>query len=174
MDTICVKPLSIKAIRDFTATIREACSLDKSLYFPIVQFIEWVVCDPDSGVDLEIVPVNEMSNTYGITNTGRNNLRIREDVYVRAIENDNPRDRFTLCHEVGHYFLHQPERVEFARGNNIPKYRNPEWQANVFAAELMAPLNLIKNMPAQEIARQCGMSQQAALIRFDECRKYGV
>ena len=141
---------------------------DKEPYFPIVHFIEWIMANPENGMELEILTKEEMQDTYGTTNTGSNKMRIREDVYEGAVRG-NPRDRFTLCHELGHYFLHQPENISYARGD-IPAYRNPEWQANVFAAELLAPYELVKNMSTNEIAEKCGMSHQAAHIKYKECR----
>lgn len=149
--------------------LRKLLGFENELFFPIVHFIEWVIADPESGMDFEILTKEEMQDTYGTTNTGSNKMRIREDVYEGAIKG-NPRDRFTLCHELGHYFLHQPESISYARGN-IPAYRNPEWQANTFAAELMAPYDLVKNMSANEIAEKCGMSRQAAEIQYRECQK---
>ena len=40
-----------------------------------------------------------------------------------------------------HFLLHQAGNCQLARGDEgaLPKYRDPEWQANCFAAELMAP-----------------------------------
>lgn len=146
--------------------VREKVGWGKITYFPIVQFIEWVLCSDEGGIELEILPVEEMNSVYGLTNTNKNFLQIREDVYKGAVAG-NPRDRFTLCHEVGHFFLHQPESVEFARGE-VPKYRDPEWQANTFAAELMAPYSLIKDMTIEEIESTCGMSHTAAEIQYKQ------
>lgn len=148
--------------------LRRMTGFDKEPYFPIVHFIEWIMANPENGMELEILTKEEMQDTYGTTNTGSNKMRIREDVYEGAVRG-NPRDRFTLCHELGHYFLHQPENISYARGD-IPAYRNPEWQANVFAAELLAPYELVKNMSTNEIAEKCGMSHQAAHIKYKECR----
>lgn len=145
--------------------VRKACGLMDELYFPIVEFIEWVLGDPENeNFDYEIVPKSEMQDTYGTTNTASNVMRIRQDVYDRAVDG-SPRDRFTLCHELGHYLLHQPEYISYARGS-IPTYCQPEWQANTFAAELMAPYHLVKNMTVEEIARNCGMSKTAANIQY--------
>ena len=72
--------------------------------------------------------------------------------------------RFTLCHEFGHWLLHQPENVSFARGD-IPKYRDPEWQANVFAAELMVPYDLTKGLTINQIVEECGVSYSCAEIQ---------
>lgn len=138
-------------------------------YFPIVEFIELVMGDPNNDFDYEIVSADEMEGMYGNMNTGANVMRIREDVYEGAIKGV-PRDRFTLCHELGHYLLHQPERVSHARGD-VPTYQNPEWQANTFAAELMAPYYLIKDMTIEDIMEKCGMSRQAATIQYNICNK---
>ena len=166
---VSAEPLSRKRIRNITMELRNIVGYEKEPFFPIVHFIEWVIADPDGGVDFEILTKEEMRNMYGTTNTGSNVMRIREDVYNGAVKG-NPRDRFTLCHELGHYILHQPNNISYARGD-IPVYRNPEWQANVFAAELMAPYNLVKNMSINEIMNRCGMSRQAASIQYKECRK---
>ena len=96
-------------------------------------------------------------------------MRIRSDVYEGAVKG-RPRDRFTLCHELGHYILHQPEFMSYARGD-IPRYRQPEWQANTFAGELMAPYDLVKDMSIEEIMKKCGMSRQAATIQYNEYQR---
>lgn len=162
--------LSRMNIRELTLELRKKCGLQDQLYFPIVEFIEWVLGDPDNDFDYEIVPISEMEDTYGTTNTESNVMRIREDVYDGAVK-DNPRDRFTLCHELGHYLLHQPQFVSYARGD-IPTYCQPEWQANTFAAELMAPYHLTKNMGIAEIAENCVMSKTAAGIQFRTYHKH--
>lgn len=167
MEKVSVEPMSRKSIRDLVAKFREIFGLENTLFFPIVQFIEW--CLPQLGLDFEILDVCEMQDTYGLTNTNKNTLYIREDVYIRAY-NGVARDRFTLCHELGHFLLHTPDRVSFARGE-IPIYRDPEWQANTFAGELMAPYRLTHNMSVDEIVEQCGMSRKAAEIQYNSFRK---
>lgn len=162
--------LSRKKIREFVKYVREACGMENVLYFPILQFIELVLGNPDDpSLNYEIVESDEMTDMYGNTNTGTNVMKIRRDVYEGAVKG-NPRDRFTLCHELGHYLLHRPELMTYARGD-VPRYMDPEWQANTFAGELMAPYDLIKDMSVEEIMEQCGMSRQAASIQYRECRK---
>lgn len=161
---ICATALSRNSIRSLTTELRNMCGMQDQLYFPIVEFIEWILCDPDNDFDYEIVPEIEMKDTYGTTNTASNIMRIREDVYERAVAGV-PRDRFTLCHELGHFLLHQPKFMSYARGD-VPTYCQPEWQANTFAAELMAPYQLVKNMTVDEIAQKCGMSRSAASIQY--------
>lgn len=161
---VSVEPMSRKAIRRLTRELREIIGLEKEPYFPIVKFIEWVMAHPESNFNFEVVPESHMQDTYGLTNTVSNAMLIREDVYIGAA-NGNPRDRFTLCHELGHYLLHQPERCSYARGE-IPAYRKPEWQANTFAGELMAPYDLVAGMSIEEIMEACGMSREAATIQW--------
>lgn len=163
---VAAEPLSRSRIRTIVKEFREVIGCNEITYFPIVQCIEWILANPESGMDLEIVDPGEMQDTYGTTNTEKNVMRIRSDVYEGAVKGI-PRDRFTLCHELGHYILHQPEFMSYARGN-IPRYCQPEWQANTFAGELMAPYDLAKDMSIEEIMEKCGMSKQAAAIQYNE------
>ena len=163
---VAAEALSRSKIRKLVREFRKAIGCEKMEYFPIVQFIEWILANPESGMDFEIVDPGEMQDTYGTTNTEKNVMRIRSDVYEGAVKG-RPRDRFTLCHELGHYILHQPEFMSYARGD-IPRYRQPEWQANTVAGELMAPYDLVKDMSIEEIMKKCGMSRQAATIQYNE------
>lgn len=168
---ISAKALSREKIRKMTFLLRETFGIQNVFYFPIPHFIEWVLGNPEyNNFNYEIIPTKQMKDTYGTTNTINNIMQIREDVYNGAVEG-NPRDRFTLCHELGHYFLHQPEFVSYARGK-IPTYCQPEWQANTFAAELMAPYHLTKKLSAEEIAQKCGMSKTAANIQYNIYHKF--
>ncbi|MCI5952540.1 MAG: ImmA/IrrE family metallo-endopeptidase [Anaerostipes sp.] len=157
------EPLSRKNIRNITMKLREIIGLEQEPFFPIVEFIEWVLGDPKNDFDFEIVDSDRMDE-YGTTNTITNIMKIRSDVYEGAVKG-NPRDRFTLCHELGHFILHQPEYISFARTDECPAYKNPEWQANVFAAELMAPYSIVRGWTAETISEKCGMSMQAAEIQ---------
>lgn len=162
-------PRSRLKIRVVTESLREIFGMSKKVYFPIVEFIEFVLGDPENDFNYEIVEPHEMENVYGTTNTATNTMRIRRDVYERAVKG-NPRDRFTLCHELGHYFLHRPACISYARGE-VPAYRSPEWQANTFAAELLAPYHLVEHMSIEEMVEQCGISRQAAEIQHKEIHK---
>lgn len=156
-------PRSRESIRKMARWVREQLNMEDRLDFPIVEVIEFLAVDEEEAFDYEIVSEVEMTDTYGTTNTMSNIMKIRENVYEGAV-NGNPRDRFTLCHEFGHWFLHQPEYVSFARGS-IPKYCDPEWQANTFAAELMIPYYLVKGMSMEEIVEKCGVSYTCAEIQ---------
>lgn len=156
--------ISRSKISELALIVRSSLGLEDELYFPVVPYIEVMAADESVDFNYELVEPYEFSNTYATTNTDENVMYIRNDVYERAAHG-SPRDRFTLCHELGHYFLHRPGMISNARGA-IPKYCEPEWQANAFAGELMAPRNLIKGMLPEEIAEKCGMSYMAANIQY--------
>lgn len=160
---VSANPRSRDFLRYIAKNIREQLKLENEPKFPIVQVIELLAADEEEEFDYEIVSEGEMIDTYGTTNTVKNIMRIRQNVYEGAIQG-NPRDRFTLCHEFGHWLLHQPESVNFARGD-IPTYCDPEWQANTFAAELMIPYYLVKDMNVEEIVDACGVSYACAEIQ---------
>ena len=77
--------------------------------------------------------------------------------------------RFTLAHEFGHMVLHNSEVQGFPRAisreSNHKPFRDSEWQADAFAAELMMPAERARGLSAEEIARRFGVSLQAARIR---------
>lgn len=158
---VYAKPLSRDKIRRTADVVREFFGVKNDLKFPVVEIIELLVAAGE--LDLEIVSEKEMRDTYGVTNTAQNVIRLQENVYEGAVK-DNPRDRFTVCHEFAHWILHQPENIGYARGD-IPKYCDPEWQANVLAAELLVPHDLVDKMMIKEIADKCKVSYTCADIQ---------
>lgn len=167
MKKTAVKPMSGNAIEKLVEDFRGMFELSNVREFPVIKFLEW--CLPSIGIETEIVEDWELSDAYAITDTAKGIIRIRNEVYEGAI-NGNRRDRFTICHEIGHAVLHTPDRVEFARGD-VPPYRDSEWQANRFAAALLAPRNMAMGMTSQQIADTFGMSLEAATIRYNTLHK---
>ncbi|KQS19247.1 hypothetical protein ASF99_05000 [Exiguobacterium sp. Leaf187] len=118
-----------------------------------------------------IVPEHKMYE-YALFLPELNELRIREDVYEAAL-NGNPRHRFTLAHEIGHVCLHRGIK-RLARGGapvSIPAFKDPEWQANEFAGELLAPTHLIGNLSQTEIMLKFNLSREAAKHRYNNSKK---
>jgi Zn-dependent peptidase ImmA (M78 family) len=82
------------------------------------------------------------------------------------------RDRFTIAHELGHYFLHsnQGESPIIATRQGSSRI---EWEANWFAAALLMPSDAFrksyedngKNLAV--VAARFGVSQEAARVRKD-------
>ena len=79
------------------------------------------------------------------------------------------RDRFTVAHELGHYFLHSSQG-----STPIIAYRSGstriEWEANWFAASLLMPkvefTAALRNLrDVNQVARKFGVSSAAAEVR---------
>jgi len=106
-----------------------------------------------------------MGAKHGETIPSENRIRIREDVYERAC-NGYGRDRLTMAHELGHLLLHRVETITLAREDgDIPPYKDPEWQANAFAGELLGLYEYIKDMSIIDIASHYGITEKAASIQ---------
>lgn len=157
-------PLSRKDIRELANTIRKVCGYEKELFFPIVEFVELVLPQINSEFTLDICAKNELGECHGLTYPERYTIKIREDVYERAT-NGVGRDRLTIAHEVFHLLHHRDINISFARvssKNNIPRYKDPEWQADAFGGELLMKSDLICDLPVEEIVTCCGVSYSAA------------
>ena len=73
-----------------------------------------------------------------------------------------------LCHEMGHFLLHRDITFARARDEDVPIYRDSEWQADTFAGALMMSRRHMDQFtcPA-DAAAKCGMSGAAALYQFN-------
>lgn len=163
---ICAMGENDSTVREKARLLRRIVGCGKIKRFPVLEFLERVLCAPDSDVKLEIVAKDDMPDAYATTNTALGIIKIREDVYEGAY-NENPRDRFTICHEIGHFFLHQPESISFAHGR-VFKQHSLEFQANVFAAELLAPLPMIRGYNVAEVHEYFGISKQSASYQLQK------
>jgi Zn-dependent peptidase ImmA (M78 family) len=133
-----------------------------------VPFLENVLPILIPDFQLEIVPMEEMGNKHGETYPSKNLIRIREDVYLRAIEGEG-RDRLTIAHEIGHLFLHEDDSIALCRlatNEKLKPYEDPEWQADAFGGELLASSYLIAGMDAMSVSQKCGVSMAAAQVQL--------
>lgn|GEM_PF-2173722 len=111
---------------------------------------------------------------------------VSEETYFGA-ESALPHHRFTIAHEVGHAVLHTSELMDYAhrpeaallaregRGEaSHPPYRDTEWQANAYAAALLAPaqgleeLRRCERLTPEALIQQFGISFQAARLRINQ------
>ena len=102
-------------------------------------------------------------NAHASYNLEKKVIYIRESIFERACQGKG-RDRFTIAHEIAHSMLLEKAKINFNRSssNKIPSYKDPEWQANCLAGELLIPYERCKNMSVDEIVKNCGVSYQAA------------
>lgn len=164
MGSFLMPPMSLRDIRSIVAAFRKAFHYTEHDCVDIVAILESM---QDEGVELEILPKDIMGDKHGQTFPMANRICIREDIYDGAC-NGRPRDRLTIAHEIGHLILHRTHSISLARipdGTRIPAYCDPEWQANAFAGELLAPHEAIKGLTVSQICDRYNVSYTAAQIQ---------
>ncbi|MGE8568022.1 MAG: ImmA/IrrE family metallo-endopeptidase [Achromobacter sp.] len=98
---------------------------------------------------------------------------------ILASHTSKERDRFTIAHELGHYFLHCV--LPAIESDDISKFvpmratrygsDNAEWQANWFAASFLMPADKFRQVFAETkgdvyaLAQHFGVSVSAASVR---------
>lgn len=142
--------------------------MENIMYFPIVPFLENIMPLLIPGFTLEIVPKEEMGTKHGETYPSKKLIRIREDVYLNAVAGCG-RDRLTIAHEIGHLLLHGDDSIALCRlepDESLKPYEDPEWQADAFGGELLAPSYLIRGLAIRAVQEKCGVSESAASVQL--------
>ncbi len=166
-----VRPRSKAAIYEMAHKVRELAGVGIHQSFDVATFLEFTM---PKATRYEFVHVSEpqsyMGETEAAVSPDEKLMKIRDDV-LDNLRYGNSRARFTIAHEFGHYFLHKGEGVPFNRGNPTAHktFEDSEWQANTFAAELLAPLAGCKGLSVYEIAEKYNISSQCATLRYKEC-----
>lgn len=121
-----------------------------------------IVNEDDDDVDMNGVLA------YTEADSGKITMYVQEKIYDDALLNKGGA-RFTLAHEGGHVLMHCEENVilrryELFEDLHVPieNEKNPEWQADQFAAELLAPLNLTKGLSVYQIMDTFKVSYKCA------------
>ncbi len=153
-------------------SVRTAIGLSGEAYVPVVDVLEKVMDQQLNLVRFEVGDYDEMQGAEGLADPGGEFIMIREDVYEKAAAGDG-RARFTIAHELGHFFLHTGiPLARSTKGDGIAPFRKSEPQANQFAAEFLMPRHLIPpGMHRVNIAVNHGVSDEAAGLRFNYLRK---
>jgi Zn-dependent peptidase ImmA (M78 family) len=112
---------------------------------------------------LKFAPLDPYDGCY-IRN--KNNKRL---IIIINSKRSAYRQLFSIAHELGHIILRHPPILFMEPGKTQQSWY--ETQANVFAAELLMPKNILKPlgpMTATELARYCHVSMTAATIRVKQ------
>ena len=162
----CVDPLSEAEIRAAAERLRTVLYDGGHKYVDIIDLVERKMPILFENFRFEVVAENELPDREAEFNPYEFCLRVREEVYEKAFARDG-HCRFTIAHELGHFFLHRNQTLAFARyseNGEIPLFRNSEWQADVFARHLLVPLEMARDMTAASIAVVFEVSLEVAKI----------
>lgn len=170
------QPVSRRQLRMLSRSIRETEGLSSELWFPAIKFLEMlhkIIGDEDFYP--EIVPDDKWDQPptiHAYFDLNDNCIRVKESIYLGAC-NGVGRDRMTIVHECAHVILIKRCHLKLTRSfdDNVPVYRDPEWQAKCLAGELMVPADLVCGMSDLEVAEKCGVSVEAARYQLSRYPK---
>lgn len=83
--------------------------------------------------------------------------------------------RLVMAHELAHSIMHRKENCYFIRNKTLMLTSKVEIEANIFAAELLIPDELIlehPGMPSEQLAKLVGYNER--IIRFKKIQKEGI
>lgn len=154
-----VPPLDRNMIRKDAYHLRSVLGLKDVMNFPIMEVLELILPKIDPEFYVEPVPDEKLIGVYAETIPEQHTIRVKQSVYDAACRG-SPWARKIMAHELAHYIYHDGKHVAYAKaipGKQIPKQFSPEYQADVFAAELLAPIHLIRGMTPRTASKQCGV-----------------
>ncbi len=155
--------------------LRQRFGLEQQKSFPIMEFLEHIIPLIDTQFVLEIVEDTNLQGRAAETVPELHLIRVKASVYDAACCG-NAWARSVLAHELCHYYLHSDDHVAYAfpsPGEQPSKETDPEWQANVFAAELLAPVHLIDEdiQNAFLVSKQFGVPLHTAKTQLRQSAK---
>lgn len=155
-------------IRKCAFQLRKELGLHKTEYFPIMRILENVFPLIYPEFHIEVVEDNELPGRMAETIPEQCVIRVKESVYA-AVCNGNAWARMIMAHEMAHFLLHNSQNTAFAymdKGSRLPPDIDPERQADIFAAELLIPINLIRDLNVYQVSKHFGVSRSAANIQM--------
>lgn len=165
LNSYVAEPMSTRQIRRIVREFRRFLKVEFDEFIDVVKYLDFLTF-VDPMYDYQIVEDDELpERVQGETDVVNHIIRIKQSIYEKACDGDEC-SRMTIAHEIGHYVLVCVEGITFAKNTNrigyVVTYKDPEWQATVFASEFLAPSYLIKDLEAEEISKRYGVTLQAA------------
>ena len=166
-----VSPQSEKGIVERAVQIREMVKgLCKGNFVMIIHLLE--VLHYNDVLYLEVCDDSEAERKgEAFFNPSTRTITLPDSVYCAVCEGQG-RARFTVAHEIAHFFL--GHSLVFGRNGDSDwkPYVDSEWQADTFASAFLAPPYLIDiHKSADQIASEFGLSIQAAKIALEKTKK---
>ena len=171
MQEVISSPRSRAEIRELAKFIRTIAGYNDNEPIPVLDLAENKMQEWFENYGFIVETQEEMGRAEGLSSGEGGYIKIREDVYEKALKGDG-RSRFTIAHEIFHFIFHVKGTFEFARmGEKIPIYMNPEWHADCFAGELLMPYEKIKNMSEFSIVERYEVSSKAAEYQLSKIKR---
>lgn len=168
-----VSPRSIETIRSAAVAAHKVLELPEGPA-SMPTFLESLM---NFGITLDV------SDDETLTKTGVEAMCVPETATIvlteatyAAARREDPRTRFTIFHELGHFVL-QHTKALARKDFDAKPYLDSEWQADQFAAEITMPLETIRNRGLNSptaIARFFKVSFQAANRRYAQLHNKGL
>lgn len=165
------KPQSRANLKAFASKIREKLGIDSNqLFVDVLYCVEILIPKIDSTFQYEIFDAGQINRpNEAFYSPEKNCIFIRSDVYNKARDEDG-RARFTIAHEIAHYFLFKLLGVPyFEAWENIMYFSDaklhsvdPEWQADVVGNYLLCEPESIKDFSEEDVVFYCGVTNSAA------------
>ena len=147
---------------------RKKLNMENNLKINVADVLENKLPQIINGFNYEAVNDTDLLTSEAEYDILNNKLYIRESTYEYALDGC-PHSRLTFGHEFCHIICHPIVRLcKIKQGIIIPKENNPEWQANVFGGEFLAPSYLIGNRTVEEIESDFNVSHTCAKIQKRE------
>lgn len=169
------KRRTLKELQNIAMQLRStSASLNQSI--DIIRVAEYILPQQIKNFTLVVLEDDEWKiegiEAITVSQSGNIYLIIPEQTY-RDARIGRGRARFTIAHEIGHVVLHSAESIQLARKQidyyKGDKHYSPEWQADVFAAELLCPSSQLKNMRIMEIQQTYAVSRSLAETQKNIC-----
>lgn len=161
---IMTNPLSIDNIKNIAREVREYFHIFSSSYFPILDVLE--LLDIKGYLNLVVLPNDDPSFSDDVVayyDSSNNSIYISDDLYNNT-EYDY-RSNFTLAHEFFHFIQYNHLNFTFEEVFDTPPFKDPEWQANEFAGQLLIPDEAL-DLPIEDIIETYKVSETCALTRL--------
>ncbi len=162
-------PRSKDDIRELAVFIRKILGISSYKPFPVMYFMERIILVLHDDFVLDIVPDHYLRRELAKTYPEKHIVMVRQSVYDKACAGDGF-SLLVIAHELGHYLMHTNQDICFAKSisrERMPKEYNVEWQAEIFAYELMMPFEHVKKLKtAKAVSRQFGVNAQIAKKRL--------
>ena len=156
---------SERQIEKLARDIRNGLGLGLQGRISVLPIYEFALEDMVEDAYFVVVNDNEMHGAEGQTDWHQPRISLAASTYAKLRRGDF-RARMTAAHELGHLLMHTQRPVFYYRTKAKDRRRDPEWQADAFAAALLMPANAFRRQrTVSQAMKTFGVSRHAALKR---------